>query len=490
MAAVRCVLFDLDNTLAPTERIRDIRESHDYDALTQEVLAPIKPYKQVQQLLEKLTTQGVKLGIVTNSGRKYASVLLDHLGIGQYFSTVVTYTDVKAAGAKPSPTGLKLALERLGVPANKDVLYVGDTNEDIEAAYAAGVTPILASWASKKGTSLAPAIELSSTMLSDHFSDPSEYRLFAERCAELGTAAFKRNGVYFLPLDDDGNVVTMEDELSTFCLGRYFGQKSEVSAVLHDSHALSKEIIKKDETPNYELPGYVSEMVAHVIKAGGESRFGGGKPFDIVTVIPAKGGKHPRLENLLAKVQAICVDTAKPVFVPDLFQYSADARSQKTLGRNERHMEASRSLHINVRAASVIEGKRVLVIDDVITTGSTMARARELVTEHGAEAAFGVALAKTVSVAAHEKDCPSCGRSMLIKKHPTTKVRFWGCSGFRDEASLCKHTEPFYKKPCPKCGRDMVVKPNSRTGVPFWGCTGYRETPQCSHAENFTLEKN
>lgn len=489
MAAARCVLFDLDNTLAPTERIREIRESHDYDALTEEVLAPIKPYKQVPQLLETLAAQGVKLGIVTNSGRKYATVLLDHLGIGKYFSVVVTYTDVKAAGAKPSPAGLRLALERMGVPPSKDVLYVGDTNEDIEAAYSAGITPALASWASKKSTSLAPAIELSSAMLSDHFSAPSEYKLFAERCAELGTAVFKRKGVYFLPLDDDGNVVTMEDELSTFCLGRYFGQKSEVSAALHDTHALSKEIIKKDETPNYELPDYACQMVAHVVKAGGESRFGGGKPFDIVTVIPAKVGKHPRLENLLAKVQTLCADMPKAAFVSNLFRFSEDARSHKTLGRHERRMEATRSLHVNASVASVVAGKRVLVVDDVITTGSTMARARELAIEYGADAAFGIAMAKAVSVAAQEKDCPSCGRSMLIRKHPKTKVRFWGCSGFHDEATPCKHTEPFYKKPCPKCGRDMVVKPNSRTGEPFWGCTGYRETPQCSHAENFALEK-
>jgi len=487
MAAVRCILFDLDNTLASTERIREIRESHDYDALTQEILAPIKPYKQVPQLLETLASQGVRLGIVTNSGRKYASILLDHLGIGKYFSTVVTYTDVKAAGAKPSPAGLKLALERMGVPLSKEVLYVGDTNEDIEAAYAAGITPVLAAWASKKGTSLAPAIELSSAMLSDHFSDTSEYKLFAERCAELGTATFKRNGVYFLPLDDDGNVVTT-DEVSTFCLGRYFGQKSEVSAMLHDSHALSKEIIKKDETPNYELPDYVCQMVAHVVKTGGESRFGGAKPFDVVTVIPTKGGKHPRLENLLAKVETICAGTLKATFIPDLFQYSADARSQKTLTRNERHMEASRSLHMNARTSSLVAGQRVLVIDDVITTGSTMARARELASEHGAEATFGIALAKTVSVAANEKACTSCGRSMLIKKHPTTKVRFWGCSGYRDTTSQCKHTEPFYKKPCPNCGRDMVVRSNSRTNEPFWACTGFRETPQCSHSENFTPE--
>ncbi|MES2019580.1 MAG: HAD-IA family hydrolase [Pseudomonadota bacterium] len=484
MAMQRCVLFDFDDTLANTASLREIRDTQQYDQLTPEKLAPIKLYKPVAMVLSALKDQGVAMGIVTNSGSMYVEKLLEHLGIKHFFSTVVTYGDVKAQGMKPSPAGIRLALERIGVEATTEVLFVGDTNLDFEAAYQAGVTPVLPSWASKESTSVAPAIEMSSTMLCDHFSSPKEYRLFAERCAELGTANFARQAVYFLPLDENANVVTMEDRITTLCFGRYFGQKSAVSAILHDAHALSKEIIKKEAGPIYEIPKYWFELLAHIVCRGWESVYAGGKPFDVVTVVPGKAGKDPRLERLLLGVEKITLGMGSGAkFIPNVFEYAADARSQKTLQRMERHREANRSLGITEAGVALLRNARVLVIDDVITTGATLQRARELAIEAGALSVLGAALAKTVSIAAQERGCVECGRSMFVKKNGTTGERFWSCMGFSD--NLCNHTEPFYVKTCPRCGRNMRVRTNSHTKEKFWGCSGYGATPQCNFSTDF-----
>jgi HAD superfamily hydrolase (TIGR01662 family) len=484
MALKNCVIFDLDNTLASTNKLKEIRETQNYDALTPELLSKIKLYRPVLALLKSLQRQGIAMGVVTNSGAKYVSTLLAHLEIKEFFAAVVTYSDVKAIGMKPSPAGIKMVLEKMDITPSTRVLYVGDASIDVEAAYNAGVTPIVPTWASRESLSMAPALELSSKELGNYFQDPGEYVLFAERCADGNSEKFARKAVRFLPLDGQGNVVTMETEMTTFCLGRYYGQKSPVTATLHDGHVLSRSIASKNDMPVFEIPPYWFGMIDHVVRKGAEFVFDDKTKFDVVTVVPKKAGKDDRMERLLVGVKKHNGDNDIE-FIADLFHYLPDAKSQKTLNRNERFLEANRSLQLTKGQARNIAGRRVLIIDDVITTGATMERARTLALAAGATSAIGVAIAKTVSVVAQEKECSACGRAMVLQRNSGTGERFWGCLGYKDEESPCKHTEALYSKECAKCGRPMRIRTNSFKKTKFWGCTGYHATPQCSYSENF-----
>ena len=480
------VLFDFDNTIASTASIRDIRESGSYDQLTAERLAKVAVYKPVTGLLRKLRSKSVKIGIITNSGGPYVKRLLDHLGLTDEFDVVVTYADVGPEGKKPSPKGIQLALKKLGVSSSEKVLFVGDDDTDLIAAYHAGVTPVLPSWASRSPVSTAPAIELSSQFLLDYADRPTEYRLFAEKSAELGSADFERRGVYFLPLDTESNVVTVRQDMSTFCLGRYFSQRAATTALLHDRHPLSKHIAEKESGRPFAIPDYWVGAFAHAVQHGAEFMFPDGEGFDLVTVIPAKQGKDPRLERLLERLDARLEERGLEIeCLPDVLSYSADARSQKSLHANERRLEANRSLHLNPRRVKAIVGKRILVIDDVVTTGSTMSRARELLLGAGAASVVGLALAKTVSIVEDERQCPKCARTLRVQRNKTTNERFWGCSGYFEPGTPCNYSEPLITKPCPKCNRIMVVRINSRTGDKFWACTGYQQSPKCSHSEDF-----
>lgn len=481
---IPAILFDFDNTIANTDSIREIRETSRYDDLNDKSMEKVRLYKPVPELLTNLRQLGVRLGVVTNSGSGYVKRVFEHLGLNDAFDTVVTYSDVRAAGKKPSPMGLQLALKNLNLKASPEILYVGDENSDHVAAYHAGITPVMPSWATRKPVSMAPALEMSSAMLLDYVADPYEYRLFAERCAELANAIYDRKKVYFLPLDLSANVVTVKDEMTSFCLGRYYSQKAAKTAWLHDHHALSLEIAKKEEQDVFEIPTHWVEMLAHVVRKGPEFAFGDKQPFDVITVVPGKKGKDPRLERLLGEIQeAMVKDDYKPNFVPDAFYYIDDAQSQKYLGRGERSFEARRALQLNESRASALAGKRVLVIDDVVTTGSTLERAQELSVRAGAARTMGLAIAKTVSILEDERTCAKCGKPMKVKKAKTGN-RFWGCLGFHDKENQCKYTEPLMTKSCPRCGRPMSINMNRRTGERFWGCTGYRETPQCSYSTN------
>lgn len=482
---VEAILFDFDNTIASTNSIREIRETGAYDQLTPESMEKVAAYKPVRALLKAIRDAGTKVGLVTNSGRGYVTPVLKHLGLEDAFDTIVTYTDVKRDGMKPSPKGILLALEQLKVQVSPDILYVGDDNHDHVAAYRAGITPVMPSWATRRSVSMAPALEMNSEQLIDYLKTPGEYKLFAERCAELSTAKYERREVYFLPLDDSANVVTIKDEMTGFCLGRYYSQKGALTSWLHERHSLSREIQRKEEDETFDAPEHWCDLFTHVIRHGATFVHGHDTPFDVVTIIPKKQEKYPRLERMLERIaKGMHGDPHCPEFIADVFYYVPDAQSQKFLPRNERSFEANRALQLTASRAKRIVGKRVLIIDDVTTTGATLERARALALAAGAGSAHGLALAKTVSIMEDERPCPQCGRTMKVKKNAKTGEHFWGCTGFGAPTSPCEHTEPLVKKSCPRCDRDMRVFTNRRTGEKFWSCTGWNQTPSCSHSMN------
>jgi phosphoglycolate phosphatase len=89
------------------------------------------------------------LGVVTTKTARFSRDILDHLGVGSYFETIVGYEEVE--NAKPHPEPIELALKRLNHPKGP-IYMIGDTPLDMIAAKAAGVHPIgvLSGYASKE----------------------------------------------------------------------------------------------------------------------------------------------------------------------------------------------------------------------------------------------------------------------------------------------------------------------------------------------------
>jgi HAD superfamily hydrolase (TIGR01509 family) len=93
-----------------------------------------------RELFEKLTKQGVVLGIVTTAARENIESALKRHQISQYFSTLVCGTDT--VKHKPDPEPVLIALENLHADP-KSTVMIGDTDKDINAGRAAGVHTIL-----------------------------------------------------------------------------------------------------------------------------------------------------------------------------------------------------------------------------------------------------------------------------------------------------------------------------------------------------------
>jgi pyrimidine operon attenuation protein/uracil phosphoribosyltransferase len=209
-------------------------------------------------------------------------------------------------------------------------------------------------------------------------------------------------------------------------LGRYFAAAGPTQH-LHQRHPLSRWFEHKDQPGQFEQPRLVeavSTIVAAIIR---EQR------IDTVTVIPAKPGRTPRLEQLFTRVRDRLSAWGIPPGVVNLglFAFSADAQNIKHLSRSKRREEVERSLRLAVNPA----GNRVLIVDDVLTSGGTMLAARELALGGGATYVAGLALAKTISRFAFEVDptyreCPLCGRRVTSIRRKDGGT-FWGCEGWR-----------------------------------------------------------
>lgn len=102
-------------------------------------VASTEPFPGVHDLLYRLSSQGVRLAVLTNSGRKSALEALRKANLLDRFEFVLTRDDTEFM--KPRPEGLEMAADRFGLP-KASVYYVGDSPFDVQAARAAGIRVI------------------------------------------------------------------------------------------------------------------------------------------------------------------------------------------------------------------------------------------------------------------------------------------------------------------------------------------------------------
>lgn len=68
---------------------------------------------------------------------------------------------------------------------------------------------------------------------------------------------------------------------------------------------------------------------------------------------------------------------------------------QKQLDKNSRAKNVDRSLKLRRNAKKLIKGKRVIIIDDLVTTGATLDRAMRLAKKNGAKEVYAACVART-----------------------------------------------------------------------------------------------
>ncbi len=95
------------------------------------------------ELLRFLKGLNLNLAIVTNNSRASLEMGLKHLGIEDLFHLTLSRDDVKAT--KPDPEGLLEVLKTFKIEPH-EAIFIGDTDNDILAAKAAGIKSAMVAW--------------------------------------------------------------------------------------------------------------------------------------------------------------------------------------------------------------------------------------------------------------------------------------------------------------------------------------------------------
>jgi ComF family protein len=118
-------------------------------------------------------------------------------------------------------------------------------------------------------------------------------------------------------------------------------------------------------------------------------------PLDLLVPIPlGKKRLRERGYNQVALVARPLAYELGLAFMPQALQKVRDTRSQVGLNVEERRQNVSEAYQANPLA---VKRRSVLIMDDVATTGSTIASSAEALLAAGAEAVYAVTIARALS---------------------------------------------------------------------------------------------
>jgi hypothetical protein len=197
---------------------------------------------------------------------------------------------------------------------------------------------------------------------------------------------------YFIPQSLGGT----NKPYPVYALGRHFAgyeclqyrvQWHELTRSVHDHK-------DADEFPSEWVESIYKFILDHypTLGFGGQLR---------ITIIPARPGRMPRLTHLLEQIEERVSGTVfarRIVFLPDLLGYrdGVVSNSRDHLSRDDRFVNIRD--HLYVRQPEMIrEGNQILVLDDVVTSGSTLVYAKEYIEAVNRCVVTCLALAKNIS---------------------------------------------------------------------------------------------
>ncbi len=108
----------------------------------QHCLSDLVVYDGIAKLLESLKDDFI-LAVATNANSQYAHKMLNHVGLGHHFKTILGYDSVK--NPKPHPEMVHKILDIHNI-SNFNAQLIGDSHKDIMAATKAGVDSVLVNW--------------------------------------------------------------------------------------------------------------------------------------------------------------------------------------------------------------------------------------------------------------------------------------------------------------------------------------------------------
>lgn len=116
----------------------------EYEALfAVDCMYEVKPYEGIRELLGELKKREIRIAVLSNKPHQNTGKVIHDLFGDEVFDVV--QGQVPEIKRKPSPDGVFLISEKLGIPI-EEILYVGDTNTDMQTGKSAGAFTVGVLW--------------------------------------------------------------------------------------------------------------------------------------------------------------------------------------------------------------------------------------------------------------------------------------------------------------------------------------------------------
>lgn len=207
--------------------------------------------------------------------------------------------------------------------------------------------------------------------------------------AKIGWLAPPLCGCCGLPFEFDPGVAVGEDVRCAACL-RDPPAFARARAVFRYDEASRNLILSfKHADRTHAAPAFGQWLA----RAGGEVLQGA----DIVAPVPLHWLRLAwRRYNQAALIAQWAAEAAGRRCVPDLLVRQRRTPSQGELGRTERRRNVRRAFAVHPRHGAAVRGARVLLVDDVFTTGATVEECAKTLLAAGAAAVDVLTLARVV----------------------------------------------------------------------------------------------